>query len=92
MVLTPANCQDNLLRKIADCKLSFAELKQHASEINDLQVPKTEFAKKTGCKSWKEAGEKYLAIASYVDFYNPKLFSIHFKNVCSCIKGRTSRR
>ncbi|KAK2552999.1 hypothetical protein P5673_025716 [Acropora cervicornis] len=50
-----ANCQDNLLRKIADCKLSFAELKQHASEINDLQVPKTEFVKKTGCKSWKEA-------------------------------------
>ena len=55
VVLTPANCQDNLLRKIADWKLSFAELKQHASEINDLQVPKTEFVKKAGCKSWKEA-------------------------------------
>ncbi|KAK2546697.1 hypothetical protein P5673_033688, partial [Acropora cervicornis] len=31
---------------VADCKLSFAELKQHASEINDLQVPKTEFVRK----------------------------------------------
>ena len=62
---TRYNCQDNnLLRKIADCKLSFAELKQHASKINDLQVPKTEFVKKTGCKSWREAGERYLAIAS----------------------------
>ena len=58
------SASNNLLRKIADCKLSFAELKQHASEINDLQVPKTEFVKKTGCKSWKEAGERYLAIAS----------------------------
>ena len=66
MVLTPANCQDNLLRKIADCKLSFAELKQHASEINDLQVPKTKFVEKTGCKSWKEAGERYLAVASQI--------------------------
>ena len=46
VVLTPANYQDNLLRKVADCKLSFAELKQHASEINDLQVPKTEFVRK----------------------------------------------
>ena len=88
--MTPANCQDNFLRKIADCKLSFAELKQHASEINDLQVPKTEFVKKTGCRPWKEAGERYLACL--VDFYNPKLFSTHFKNSCSCIKDRTSRR
>ena len=76
-----------MLRKIADCKLSFAELKQHASEINDLQVPKTEFVKKTGCKSWKEAGERYLAIASYVDFYNPKLFSIHFKMFVLALKA-----
>ena len=37
-------------------------MKQHASEINDLQVPKTEFVK----KSWKEAGESYLAIASQI--------------------------
>ena len=88
--LTPASCQDNLLRKIADCKLSFDELKQHSSEINDLQVPKTEFLKKTGCKSWKEASERYLACL--IDFYNPKLFSIHFKNVCSCIKGRTIKQ
>ena len=49
-----------LLRKIADGKLSFAELKQHASEIKDLQVLKTEFVKKTGCKSWEEAVERYL--------------------------------
>ena len=92
VILTPANCQDNLLRKIVDCKVSFAELKQHASEINDPQVPTIEFVKKTGCKSWKEAGERYLAIiASYIDFYNPKLLSIHFKNVYSCIKDRTSR-
>ena len=49
-----------LLRKIADGKLSFAELKQHASEIKDLQVLKTEFVEKTGCKSWEEAVERYL--------------------------------
>ncbi|XP_015761745.1 PREDICTED: uncharacterized protein LOC107340856 [Acropora digitifera] len=48
-----------LLRKIADGKLSFAELKQHASEIKDLQVLKTGFVKKTGCKSWEEAVERF---------------------------------
>ena len=50
-----------LLRKLADGKLSFAELKQAASEIKDLQVLKTEFVKKAGCKSWEEAMERYLA-------------------------------
>ncbi|KAK2556943.1 hypothetical protein P5673_020765 [Acropora cervicornis] len=39
-------------------KLSFAELKQHASEVKELQVLKTEFGKKTGCKSWGEAVER----------------------------------
>jgi len=53
----------------ADGKLSFAELKQHASEVKELQVLKTEFGKKTGCKSWGEAVERYRVWP--IDFYNP---------------------
>lgn len=48
-----------LLGKLADGNLPFAELKKKATELKNVAVLKTEFVKKVGCQSWKEAAERF---------------------------------
>lgn len=48
-----------LLRNVAEGELSFAELKQRAVEVKNMAALRTEFVKKAGCRSWKEAAERY---------------------------------
>lgn len=48
-----------LLGNLADGKLSFAELKERAVEVKNTAALKAEFVKKAGCRSRKEAEERY---------------------------------
>ena len=48
-----------LLRNWAEGELSFAELKQRVVEVKNMAALRTEFVKKAGCRSWKEAAERY---------------------------------
>ena len=48
-----------LLRNVAEGELSFVKLKQRAVEVKNMAALRTEFMKKAGCRSWKEAAERY---------------------------------
>ena len=48
-----------LLRNVAEGELSFVKLKQRAVEVKNMAALRTEFVKKAGCRSWKEAAERY---------------------------------
>lgn len=44
---------------MAEGELSFVKLKQRAVEVKNMAALRTEFVKKAGCRSWKEAAERY---------------------------------